>query len=195
MLDYRIEIIIFILLVILLTAVITPFMVNFFSDILPTNASLSVEDFLKKVVPKNMIYDYIQKDDYIFIVTYDIYQSLSSNIFAYKGKTSGYIPTSFSFMCGAKTRIRIKIIDGINISYYLVKHRDKYILNLSSFEADLILTDINGNKFDSILQGRNTSYFEVLEKVTEDYVIYGTIDDKKTFKVIDYNMIKKLLGE
>lgn len=195
MLDYRIEIIIFILLVILLTAVITPFMVNFFSDILPTNASLSIEDFLKKVVPKNMIYDYIQKDDYIFIVTYDIYQSLSSNIFAYKGKTSGYIPTSFSFIRGVNSCTKVKIIDGVDLSYYLIKHRGKYLINISSFETDLILTDINGNKFDSILQGRNTSYFEVLEKVTEDYVIYGTINDKKTFKVIDYNMIKKLLGE
>ena len=117
MLDFRVEICSYVALFIILLIVINPIMVSFFYNALPTNKNMEIEEFIGKVTSKGSDAEYIVTSDYIYIVETTKYDETIDH-YAYKGKTSGYIPTAFTYGTGDKIK---RYSDFISIEDEILK--------------------------------------------------------------------------
>ncbi len=182
--------IILILLIIMLYVIGTPLIDKLFYDILDTNSKLTVEEFVEATVPYGYYYEYIIKGDYLIIQVYNESENLSQNLYAYKGKNSGFIQTFFPYGLSirSKTYKKTVFIDGVNITCFLIRHRQNYLLTFSTFSENIVLTDNFGKELDSIKTKNNKEFVGLFNVENEEIKIYSLINDKQVL-IIDSEML------
>ncbi len=188
MLNRKLRITIIIGLTIVFRLILAPVVANLLLDVLPTNANVPIDEYISKIVPVGSDYEYVIQDDYLVALTYNKYLEISQNYFAIKGKSSGFVDTTFSIGSGlySKRFSETKILDGVDFSIFLVIHKSKYLITVSTFETDVVLFDNNHKVIDSIQLGGNLEFIDVVRNLTEEYKIYALVDGKEIL-VLDYN--------
>ena len=175
-------------LAIVLRFILAPIVASLFLDVLPTNSNVPIDEYVSKIVPVASDYTYVTQDDYLVALTYNKDLKIAQNFFAIKGESSGFVDTSFSIGSGvyAKKFSETKILDGVDFSVFLVMHKSKYLITVSTFETDIVLFDNNNKMIDSIQQGGNLEFIDVVSNLTKEYKIYTVVDNKEIL-VLDYN--------
>ena len=172
----------------MLRFVLAPGVSSLFLDVLPTNSNVPIDKYVSRIVPIESDYTYVTQDDFLVALSYNRDTKTSQNYYAIKGESSGFVDTSFSIGSGvyAKRFSETKILDGVDFSVFLVMHKSKYLITVSTFETDIVLFDNNDKMIDSIQQGGNLEFIDVVSNLTEEYKIYTVVDNKKIL-VLDYN--------
>ena len=193
MLNRKLRITIIIGLTILLRFILAPIVASLFLDVLPTNSNVPIDEYVSKIVPVASDYTYVTQDDYLVALTYNKDLGITQNFFAIKGTSSGFVDTSFSIGSGvyAKKFSETKILDGVDFSIFLVMHKSKYLITVSTFETGVVLFDNNHKMLASIQQGNDLEFIDVVSNLTEEYKIYTIVEDKEIL-VLDYNELNQI---
>ncbi len=196
MISYKIEIFLLVLLIIILPICIKPLVVDFYMNYLPTNSEYSLEESIDKVVLDIDSYEYIVKDNYVYVLEYTSkYKKYVQEHYLYKGRTSGYVPTYLTYGTGNRVK-RESINSNINNIIYMLnvkKHNGNYIIEFFYKTENNNIVNEKGNGFETIFLTEYSYFFDVIEDDYFDYEIYCSNDNEK-FLILNYNDIKEAFG-
>ncbi len=190
MIDVKLEIVISIILIIVLIVFGTPLTVNLFTNVLPTNKYIEIEEIIGNMVSEDSETEFIQSSDYLYIVE-TTNENITKEHFAYKGKTSGYIPTAFTYGTGDRIK-RYKnsvYVGDIQLKYYISMHNEKYVIKMISYGGIIELFDSYGCQVNNI----GPRYFYVLEENDKNWELIGRQNDIEV-KIIDNSILIECLG-
>jgi hypothetical protein len=175
--------------------VLLPLSVTFFIDYLPTNSHFSTDETIANIISQGNSYEYIEQGNYIFVAEFYGREIIKTH-FMYKGEKSNYIPTPFAYGTGDKVKIRIKKIainDGY-LSLLIKKHKNNYVIQIGSFNNDIVILDERDKEIESISSDYYIYYFEVVSNLNDEFE-YHIESDADNIVIVNHAMIREMFGD
>ncbi len=180
----------------ILCILLKPLIVNIVTDHTKINKQYNAEEIVDKLISHKYDYEYFEAIDYLFVVEYSDAGIMKRHI-AFKGKTSGYIPTELAYGTGNKIKMKANFNalddENINFEYTIIKHKNNYILECYSTESNLELS-ANYNITINTVKSKSIMYFVIVLNGIPDNFTLVVNHEGIEYMIMDHTLINSLFN-